>query len=188
MDDLTIHSKTIEDMFKFIQIVFLRLKDANLKLNWEKCVWFKKTVKLLGHVISFNCVRMDHDKIERILNWPVPTKILSLQGFLGMTNYYRRFVRSFAEIVCPLYNLLKKDIEWNWSKECNDSFIILRSKLASYPILRQGDFSREFIISTDACHSAIGGILGQKDINNQEYIVDTSSRLLKGAELHYSIS
>jgi hypothetical protein len=83
---------------------------------------------------------------------------------MGICGYYRRFIRDIAKIVAPLYKLLKKDVKWQWTEKCNEAFTTLKQKLISFPFLRKTDFTKEFIVHTDASGLAIGAVLAQKDV------------------------
>ena len=89
LDDFTVHSRTKEEHLQHLEQVFQRLSDNNLKINREKCHWFLKSIKLLGHIISENSIQMDTAKIETIKSWKRPTKVKQVQQFLGLCNYYR---------------------------------------------------------------------------------------------------
>jgi hypothetical protein len=188
LDDITIHSKTLDEHVEHILEVFSRLKEANLKLNAEKCTWCAKEIKILGHVVKNNSVAMDPAKIESIKNWNNPMNIKQLQQFLGLCNYYKRFVENFSKIASPLFNLLKKDTKYDWDVSCQSSFDELKRILVSYPILRQPDWKRPFLLYTDASGYAIGAILSQCDDENKEYVCAYASRILKNAEIHYGIT
>ena len=188
LDDITIHSRTFKDHLKHVRIVFDRLKDANLKLNGEKCMWFAKVIKVLGHIVSNNSVSMDPEKIKAIDERAPPTNVKQLQQFLGLCNYYRRFIKDFAKLANPLFALLTKEAKWNWSDECNKSFNDLKTALISYPVLRQPDLRKEFILYTDASGFALGAILAQIDNSGKDYVCAYASRALKGAEKHYGIT
>ena len=187
-DDILIHSKTFEEHMEDVETVFLRLDEVNLKLNPDKCKMFQNSIDFLGHTISKGKIEMNKDKIKLILDWKTPTKVPDIQSFLGLAGYYRRFIEDFAKISAPLSHLLKKDTKFNWTQECDDAFKFLKEKLASYPILRQPDFSIPFILFTDASGYAIGAILAQKDDKDNEYVVAYASRLLQGAEKHLGIT
>ena len=187
-DDIIICSESIEQHFHHLSVVFAALIEANLKINAKKCQWFKKEVKVLGHVVKENEIKMDQDKIKAIQEWKIPKNIKQLQQFIGLCSYYRRFIKGFASIAAPLYALFKKEKHWKWSDDCQKSFDLLKEKLTSYPVLRQPDFSKPFYIYTDASGVALGAVLSQKDENNKEYVCYYWSWILKGAELHYTIS
>jgi hypothetical protein len=186
-DDLTIHSSSLEDHLSHIQVVFDRMRGANLKANWDKCEWAKNEIFLLGYIISADGVKMDPSKIKTVRDWPVPKKANQLQQFLGLSGYYRKFIEKFSEIAKPLYDLLKKDNGWKWTKDCQEAFDKLKSKLTSYPILAKVDLSEPFTIYTDASGYALGAILSQQ-LDGQERVIQYASRLLKGAENNYGIT
>ena len=188
LDDITIHSPTIEKHLEDIKEVLQRLKNVSLKINLSKCKWFKTSIQILGHIMNGDTIKMNPKKIELIENWKTPKSVLHIQQFLGLCGYYRRFIKDFSKIAAPMYNLIKKETEWNWDASCEESFKILKEKLVSYPILRQPDLDKPFILQTDACGIAIGAILSQKDDKGDEYACCYSSRLLKGAEIHYGIT
>jgi len=188
LDDLTIHSGTFEEHLDHIEIVLERLGKINLKLNLDKCQWFQREIHILGHIVTKNSVLMDKAKIQAVSEMQPPKNVKQIQQYLGLCNYYRRFIEDFAKIAAPLYHLLKKEVAWNWSNQCQMAFETLKQKLVEYPILRLPDFQRKFVLFTDASNSAVGALLSQVDDNEKEYVVAYASRLLKGAENHYGIT
>jgi hypothetical protein len=188
IDDLIIFSPDFELHLEHIKIVLKRLKERNLKINPEKCDWAQEGIKVLGHIIYKNQIRMDLDKIKVVQNWETPKNVNHVQRFLGLVNYYRRFIKDFAKKAAPIFKVLKQDKKFEWTTDCDESFAWLKKKLTSYPILRQPDWTKEFILFCDASGSALGAILSQKDDKDQEYVVSYASRLLKGAEIHYGIT
>jgi len=133
-------------------------------------------------------IKTDNAKIEAVSSWVTPKNVHQVQQFLGLAGYYRMFVPNFAHIAHPLYQLTKSFVLWNWSLACQLAFDTLKKLLISHPILRMPDFSKKFHISCDASGLAVGAILGQRDEDGKEYVICYISRLLKGAELHYSVS
>jgi hypothetical protein len=188
LDDIIIKSNNIEEHFDHLRQVFACVRKANLKLNPSKCMFFRKELNLLGHTISMGAIKMNKEKIQAILDMKVPFKIKHVQSFLGLSGYYRRFIKDFSKIAAPLYKLLRKEIKFKWTPECQKAFEELKECLIKYPILRMPDFSKEFFLYTDASGVGLGGILCQKDNDNLEYVIQYGSRLLKGAELHYTIT
>ena len=89
-----------------LQAVFEKLKKAELKLKPSKCEFFKYKLTYLGHVISKNGMQIDSKKVEAIHKWLVPTNVTEVQSLLGFTNYYRRFIKKYAEVAKPLYKLI----------------------------------------------------------------------------------
>ena len=188
IDDMTIHSKNFEDHMKHIEIILDRLDEAHLRINLEKCVFCAEKVTILGHVVSYNEIRMDPRKIKIIQEWRTPKNVKQVQQFLGLANYYRRHVLNFSKHAASLYNLFKKDTIFIFDSECEKAFAKLKELLTSDPILRPPDFTRPFFLYTDASGYCLGAILGQKDDDGREYVIAYDSRMLKGAELHYSIT
>ena len=188
LDDITIHSNTFEEHLTHIAEVAKILKATRLRVKPQKCKWLAKKVKLLGHVVSGKTVEPDHEKTAPIANRLPPRNVKQVQEFLGICGYYRKYVKGFAEMAAPLYELLKKDEKFKWSSEQERAFESLKKALTGSPILRQPRFDLNFLIYTDASGYAIGSVLAQKDEDGNEYVVAYSSRLLKGPEIHYSIT
>ena len=188
LDDITIHSKTFMDHVKHVTHVLGVLKSYNLKVNPEKCSWFANTIKLLGHVISEAGVAMDPEKVDAIKGRVPPKNIKQIQQFLGICNYYRRFIKDYAKIAEPLTKLLRKEEKFEWTEEQHTAFEELKKKLTEYPILRQPERGKKFLLYTDASGYAAGAVLSQKDDDGREFVCAYASRTLKGAELNYGIT
>src|SRR6266513_1472321 len=107
IDDIIVHSKTFQDHMRDIEDVFEKLQGANLKLGPEKCKFCFEEIKFLGHIIGKDGIKMDPAKIEKVKNYPKPTNITQLRGFLGLAKYYRKFIKDFAKIAKPLNELTK---------------------------------------------------------------------------------
>ena len=150
IDDIIVHSNSYEEHIEHIKIVFKRLKEANFKINPEKCNWFAKELKVLGHVVSERGVEMDLDKVQAINEMTYPRNVKQVQQFLGLCGYYRRFVKDFANIAAPWYGLLKKDVIWEINEACELAFNELKLRLVKYPILRQPNFKFPLIVYTYA--------------------------------------
>ena len=131
---------------------------------------------------------MDPDKVSAIAQRAVPRNVRQVLEFLGLCGYYRRFVRDFAKLAAPMFKLVKEDQVWTWGEPQREAFESLKTALMSEPILRQPNFKLRFWLYTDASNYAIGAILSQKDDDGKEYVVAYASRLLKNAEIHYSIT
>ena len=113
VDDILIHSSTFDEHLVHLQNVFDRLNDANLKLQPKKCQFAAKKVQYLGHYFSKNGIEVNPSKIEAVKTYPVPKTRKQLKAYLGLTNYYRRFVKDYSKIAAPLNCLLKKDTNLN---------------------------------------------------------------------------
>jgi len=130
-----------------------------LKINIEKCTFFKNKVTLLGHILSTEGISPIPKKVKVIINWIPPKDKTQLRSFLGDIGYYRKFIYNFAQIAYPLFQLLKKDVPFIWSEDCTVAFEELKNKLVSAPILTPPDYKKTFIIRTDASRTGLGDVL-----------------------------
>jgi hypothetical protein len=122
LDDFPLHSESFEEHIKHIETVLNKLKEANLKINPDKCTFCAERVKILGHIVSYNKIEVDPAKVVCIKQWLEPKNVKNVQQFLGLANYYRRHILDFSNHAAPLYNLLKKDTLFVFDKACMDSF------------------------------------------------------------------
>ena len=130
---------------------------------------------------------MDPVKLGGIKDWPIPTSVKQVRSFLGFGNFYRRFIRNFANLARPLNDLLKKDIKFNWTQECQNSFETLKKRFTEEPVLMMPDQSRPFQIEADASKYATGAVLTQTDSNGDRHPVAFISKTLSPTERNYEI-
>nr|VZI20025.1 unnamed protein product [Spirometra erinaceieuropaei] len=153
LDDVIVHESTVESHLDNLQTVFNRLQAVGLKLNPAKCRFLKKSVPFLGHIVSTEGVKTDPAKTEPIRIWPQSTSVSQLRGFLSLASYNHRFIKDFAHIAAPLNRLTGKQNVCNWSNECERSFMELKRRLISPPLLAFPNISESappFILDTDA--------------------------------------
>ena len=186
--DIIVMGKTFEEHLKNLDLVFSRIRDAGLKLKPEKCSLLKEEVRYLGHIVSKDGIAADPQKTAKVQHWPIPASAKEVQQFLGLANYYRRFIRNFAHIAKPLHKLTKRTTSFNWTSECQQSFEHLRNHLSSPPILSYPDFKLPFLLDTDASNDAIGAVLSQLDEQGNERVLAYASRLLSKAERNYCVT
>lgn len=160
-DDILIYSKDEQEHSDHLQLVLGKLVDHCLYANRKKCEFGKNSIGYLGHVISEQGVDVDQDKVTAILEWPLPTNLRELRGFLGMTGYYRKFVAHYAHIAQPLTEQLRKD-NYGWNEAATAAFELLKSALTKAPVLRMPDFQKLFIVETDASGYGVGAVLMQE--------------------------
>lgn len=187
IDDIVVFSKNVEEHLDHIAVVLTRLEKAGLKINLDKCVWLSAQVRFLGFLVDLMGIHADPARTDAIANKPIPSNVTELQRFLGMVNYYRKFIQNFARIAKPLYDLLTKEMGWSWQEAQQFACKHLKELLLKAPILRQPDLTRVFILYTDASREALGCILSQRDDDNKEYVCGYYSKSLKGAEKNYTI-
>ncbi len=185
LDDIIVIGRTLEEHLAMLKEVFRRLRAANLKINPDKCEFFKRETKYLGHVISGKGIQTDPDKVSAIQDMAIPKTLRELRRFLGVASWYRRFVPDFAAIAQPLTTLLKKGRHWKWTEEQQTAFEVLKAKLTEAPVLACPDFSRTFKLQTDASDYGLGAVLTQ-DFDEGERVIAYASRGLNAAEKNYT--
>lgn len=168
--------------------MFERLQEAGLKLKPSKCQLCLEEVEFLGHIVSADGVRTDPKKTEKVANWPIPKTRKEVQQFLGLASYYRRFVKDFATIAKPLHRLTEKNFPFEWTTLCQTSFDELKRKLVTAPILVFPDFSRPFILDTDASDFGMGAVLSQEHEDRSEHVIAYASKTLSKAERKYCVT
>ena len=160
-DDILVYSRSLAEHVEHLRSVLTLLRSHHFYAKRNKCHFFRESIEYLGHIVSSEGVRADPSKTEAMVKWPTPSSLKQLRGFLGLTGYYRRFVAGYATIAAPLTSLLKKD-SFHWSFEATEAFTKLKSAMISTPVLHLPDFSKTFVIETDASNVGIGGVLMQE--------------------------
>ncbi|XP_060673257.1 uncharacterized protein LOC125420382 [Ziziphus jujuba] len=181
LDDIVIFNPTLEEHVEHIRMVLQRLRENQLFVKKEKCAFGRRKIKFLGHIIEEGKIRMDMEKVKAIQEWKTPANVKELRSFLGLANYYRRFVKGYSKKATPLTELLKKEVPWEWSKECEGAFQDLKEAMMKDPVLALPDITRPFEVQTDASDFALGGVLLQDG-----HPVAYESRKLSAAERNYT--
>lgn len=189
LDDVLIYSNSQKEHRHHVNLALKRLQMAGLQLDIDKCEFETTQVKYLGLIMSHRGIEMDPIKIECIKSWNVPKNVKDIQAFLGFANFYRRFIRDFSLIARPLIELTKKSIQWDWSKDCQAAFEILKNEFIKSPILRHfdPDPDRKCIVEVDLSDWAHGGTLSQYDDEGILHPVAYFSRRLSSTEVNYEI-
>ena len=184
LDDVIIVGRTVQEHLNNMREVFQRLQEAGLKLKPLKCFLFQEEVHFLGHIVSQKGIATNPEAVK---NWPTPRNSREVQQFLGLCNYYRRFIQSYASVAKPLYQLTEKNKEFRWTESCEEAFTELKNKLATAPVLAFPYFSKEFILDTDASNVGIDAVLSQVG-ERGESVVAYASRVLNKPERKYSVT
>lgn len=182
LDDVIVFSKSFEDHLRDLQQVFDRIHESNLILSPIKCTLCSRKVKYLGHIVTNEGVSCDPKKIESIKNFPQPTCVTEVRSFIGLASYYRRFIPHFSARVAPIIELTKDSVPFIWTDKCQKSFDDIKKAMQEAPVLRHPDFTRPFVVDTDACGYGLGAILMQIDDEGKEYVVSYASKKLTAAE------
>ncbi|KAA0057271.1 Transposon Ty3-I Gag-Pol polyprotein [Cucumis melo var. makuwa] len=156
-DDILVYSKNEDEHVVHLGKVLSSLREHSLYAN-KKCSFAQPKIEYLGHIISGGGVEVDPEKIRSIVDWPTPTNVREIRGFLGLTGYYRRFVKHYGSIAAPLIQLLKKG-GFVWNKEAEEAFERLKSAMISLPVLALPNFEQPFEIETDALGVGVDAVL-----------------------------
>ena len=162
LDDILIFSPDNKTHLEHLEVVFQRLREADLKLKASKCNFFKKHIQYLGHLVSGEGIEPLPEKLEAVRKMPPPTTPKEVRQFLGLVGYYRKFVPKFADIARPLTNLTKLDIPYEWTTRCQEAFEFLKEMLLKEPILKYPDPSKPYTLFTDASKFAWACVLTQE--------------------------
>lgn len=160
-DDILVYSKSFEDHLQHLTTVLQVLLDNKLSAKRSKCTFVVPQIEYLGHIINAQGLSTDPAKIEAVKHWPEPKSVTQLRGFLGLTGYYRRFVKHYGLICRPLHDMLKKN-SFLWGPEQSKAFEELKERLISAPVLTLPNFNLPFTLETDASGSGIGAVLMQQ--------------------------
>jgi len=187
IDDILVATDIEEGHDELVEEVLKRLEENDLFVKPEKCKWKVKEVEFLGVVIGPQGVEMQREKVEGVLNWPTPRNVKKVQKFLGLANYYRRFIKDFAKIAAPLHVLVRKEQKWKWEKEQEEAFGKLKEAFMMEPVLAIPDIDREMRVEADASDYATGRVLSLKGEDGKWRPVAFISKSLNTTERNYEI-
>lgn len=152
----------MQEHVKTLRLVLQKLKFAGLKLNLNKCIFFQQKISYLGFNIDKSGLSKNNDRISSVLSAPIPQNISELRAFIGMVNYYSKFIKNFADKMFPLYELLRKDVKFKWSVKCQEAYDFIKSAITSDQILVHFNADLPIILTTDASNNAVAGVLSHK--------------------------
>ena len=188
IDDIVIFGRTFDEHLCHIANVLSHLRQAGLKLKPEKCYFLQQEVLYLGHIVSEEGIATDPSKITAVSSWPAPLCKKDVQRFLGLANYYRRFIKGFADIAKPLQRLVEKNSLFEWTDACQNAFTHLRQCLVTAPVLAFPDYEQSFLLDTDASDVGIGAVLSQISDAGSERVIAYASRSLTRQERQYCVT
>lgn len=186
IDDICITGKDRETHKKNLRAVIERLQEMGLTIKINKCRFLESSVSYLGFIIDKNGLHPDMSKVEAIIKAPTPTNITQLKAFLGLINYYGKFVPNLSTLLHPLYVLLKKNQTWIWSTDCEKTFERIKKILASDQVLWHYDPALPLVLAVDSSAYGIGAVLAHTMSDGTERPISCASRSLSNAEKNYS--
>jgi len=158
-----------------------------LYIKPEKCVWKARKIGFLGVVIGPNGIEMEVEQVDGVLSWPQPKNVKDIRKFLGLANYYRRFIKNFAQVTRPMNVLTQKDEKW-WEEEAQQKvFNELKWVFTTKPVLAAPDLDKEFWVEADALNYTTGGVLSMKCSDEKWRPVVFISKSLSDTERNYEI-
>ncbi len=185
LDDICVFSKTFEEHVAHLRQVFELIRKAGVKLKAKKCELAKHKIIFLGHVLSENGISADPAKIDKLRNIPAPNTLRKLRALIGYSSYYRALLPNYSQRLAPMLALLKKDVPYVWTENCQKSFEWVRDYLTSDNVIAHADYSSDFILHMDASFLGMGAVLSQIQ-NGLERPIYFISRTLKPSEARYS--
>jgi hypothetical protein len=187
MDDILIATSRSLNYHKHKVVLILgKLQAHDLFLKPEKCHFHKREVEYLGVIVGKGQVKMDPVKVQGLADWPTPTNLKELRSFLGFRNYYKDFINGYSCVARPLHELTKKSVQWHWNDQADHAFKTLKSAFTAYPVLKNPDPNKHYILDTDASQFAVGATLSQHFSDGVHPIAFFSKSLLP-AERNYNI-
>lgn len=195
IDDVIVYGKNVEDHLENLKLVLETLNEANFKIQPDKTEFLQTSVEYLGHVITGDGLKPNPKKIHALDHYKQPETITELRSFLGMSGYYRRFIKDYAKIAKPLTNLLRgrenttksnKKEKIEFDQEAKDSFQLLKTILTSDDVLVYPIANKPVILTTDASNIAIGAVISQIQEDGKERPIQFASKALNSTEENYS--
>jgi hypothetical protein len=184
-DDWTIFS-LLKNNIECLRLMLDKCRQCQIALNLNKSIFFSPFGVLLGHIVCKHGLLVDPSKIAIIVDLPPPTSVKQLHTTLGHTGYYRNSIKGYDHITVPMEKLLKKDCQFSWTEECQQSFNTLKQKMVTMPILVFPDWTKEFHVHVDASSIALGVVLAQPGTGDIDYPLAFASRKLSTAEVNYT--
>ena len=186
LDDIIVTGEDDEEHFQNLEAVFKRLQTAGLRVNSKKCRFFADRIEYCGHEVSKDGLRKLKTKIQAIVDAPRPENVSQLRSFLGLLNYYQRFLPDLATTLHPLNNLLHKGTKFDWCTDCQAAFKKVKNLIASDQVLTHYDPRLPVRLASDASPYGIGAVLSHVYPTGEERPIAFASRTLTQAEKGYS--
>jgi len=187
VDNVLVGTEMEEGHDEIVEEILRRLEENDLYIKPEKCVWKVRKIRFLGVVIGPDGIKMEAEKVDGVLSWLEPKNMKDVRKFLGLANYYRRFIKDFAQVAWPMNMLTRKDEKWRWEETQQKAFNELKRVFTTKPVLAAPDLDKEFRVEADASNYATGGVLSMKCSDNKWRSVAFISKSLSDTERNYEI-
>jgi len=187
IDDVIIGTEMEEGHNELVAEVIRRLEENDLYVKPEKCKWKVREVEFLGVVIGPEGIKMEEEKVKGVLEWPTLKCVKDVQKFLGLANYYRRFIKEFASVARPLHDMVKKDKKWDWTERQEKAFKELKEQFTKEPVLAAPDINKKMRMEIDVSDYVIGGVLLMECEDSLWRPVAFLSKSLNKTERNYEI-
>jgi len=187
IDNVLVKTEIEEKHGEIVKEILRRLEENDLYVKPEKCVWKVKKIGFLGVVIGPNRIEMEKEKVDGVLSWSQPKTVKDIRKFLGLANYYRRFIKDFARVARPLNMLIRKDKKWRWEEAQQKAFDKLKQVFTTKLVLAALDLDKEFRVEANASNYATGGVLSIKCSDEKWRPVTFISKSLSDIERNYEI-
>ena len=186
IDDILVSGSTDEEHLHNLEDVFRRLQSYGIRMKKSKCFFMRASVTYLGHLINAEGIHATPEKIKAIVEAPMPTNVQQLRSFLGLLNYYRKFLPNLAAIIQPLNDLLQKNKQWKWTDECSQAVDSAKQLLTTSSVLTHYDPSVPLRLAADASQYGLGAVISHILPNGDEKPVAFASCSLSQSEKNYS--
>lgn len=186
LDDIAVTGKNRREHIDNLRALLERLREVGLRIRLEKCSFMRDSISYVGFIIDKQGLHPDPNKVTAIVNAPAPCNVTQLRSFLGMVNYYSKFINNLSSTLNPLYKLLRKNVSWFWSDECNRAFCKIKNTMLSKQVLVHYDPTLPLVLSVDSSSYGIGSVLSHRYPDGAERPICFASRTLNAAERSYS--
>ena len=186
IDDILVSGKDSDDHLRTLDVVLSRLKEEGLKLKRSKCSFLLPSVEYLGFRITEKGLQPTSEKVKAVQESPAPKDVSQLKSFIGLVNYYGKFLPDLSTVLAPLYRFLQRETEWKWMDKQQKAFEEVKTLLTSDRLLVHYDPDMELILACDALPYGVGAVLSHQDPDGRERPITFASRTLAPAERNYS--